>query len=306
MGEAMAIARQAGTMVQSHLERRMGLMLTGSRLREAVAAGRLVSGGDPGGVEGVKYDFRLSPRVLKAKFGRPINANDLAESEKLDLQVEPGEVVFVLTEERLTLPNNVVALLSPKRKLSHAGILTLGGFCIDPGYSGYLLLGLFNLSSTAFPIIPGKKVIAATFYELHADETGDFPAPEAPVEDFPDELVALIAKYRPLATQSIVLAVEKLQGELTSLKNEIRNHEDWYKRFKESLETHNQQIGKLTAELSAESQVRKSGQDDLTTAVQSIKDTLTFLRGAAWIVMGALGIGLAVFLAWLIKMWVGA
>ncbi len=280
----------------------MSTMVTGRELRTAVESATFLQGGVVDCAEGVKYDFRLSPRILKAKFTRPVDANQLSEIEKRDLIVDPGEVVFVLTEERLKLPMNMVAQLSPKRKLSHAGILTLGGFCIDPGYEGRLLFGLFNFSSTPFPLIPGKKLVAATFFRLEGQELGDFPQPLEPLDDFPDELVTVMQKYSPVAAQSVVESVSKLQRDLAALREEIRSHETWYSRFKDSLEAHNKQIGDLTRDLAVESEARKSGQDTLTTAVSSIERTLSFLKGAAWVIMGLLGVGMTLFLGWIAKL----
>lgn len=85
----------------------------------------------------------------------------------------------------------------------------------------------------------------------------------------------------------------------------MRNHEDWYRRFKESLDAHNEQIGGLSQGLAAEAESRKTGQDKLTEAVQSVKDTLSFLKGAAWFVMGSFGVGLTLLLAWVGKKWLG-
>lgn len=141
----------------------MPRMITGRELREAVEKSTFIEGGDVKCAEGVKYDFRLSQRILKAKFGRPVSANELSPPERADLFIEPGEMVFVLSAERLKLSDTMTAELSPKRKLSHAGILAMGGFCIDPLYDGFLLIGLYNFSSTRFPLLPGKKLIAATF-----------------------------------------------------------------------------------------------------------------------------------------------
>ena len=219
----------------------MPAMVTGQKLRAAVEEASFIQGGDSTCVEGVKYDFRLSARY---SYGSPIDASKLSETDKQGLSVEPGEVVFVLTEERLTLPENMVAQLSPKRKLSHAGILTLGGFTIDPRYVGRLLLGLFNFSSTPFPLIPGKKVIAATFYKLEGSELGEFPDPGEPLDDFPDELVQVMQKYHPVALQSLTDLVNRLQNDLSKLRDEVRSHETWYQRFKDSLDAHNSQIGK--------------------------------------------------------------
>lgn len=295
---ALALALHLPT-AQRRREEKMPTMVTGQELLRAVQEGTFIQGGDVSCVEGVKYDFRLGPRILKARYSTPIDANKLNETEKQGLCVEPGEAVFVLTEERLALPGNMIAQLSPKRKLSHAGILTLGGFTIDPRYEGRLLIGLFNFSSTPFPLIPGKKIIAATFYLLEGSEAGQFPVPEKPLDDFPDELVQVMQKYHPVAMQSVTELVKRLQDDLTSLKDEIRSHEVWYQRFKESLDAHNSQIGGLANDLKSEADVRKSGQDQMTKAIEGMQSALSFLRGAAWVVIGIVGVAGTGLIAWL-------
>lgn len=286
-------------------EPNMAMMVTGQDLLSAVNKGSFIQGGESSCVEGVKYDFRLSPRILKARYSSPIDASKLSETEKQALCVEPGEVVFVLTQERLVLPNDMVAQLSPKRKLSHAGILTLGGFTIDPAYEGRLLIGLFNFSSTPFPLIPGKKVIAATFYKLEGSELGTFPSHGESLDDFPDELVQVMQKYHPVAMQSVSEVVKRIQDDLTSLRDEVRSHETWYQRFKDSLDAHNTQIGSLARDLGAEVDVRKSGHHEMTEAIQGMQSALSFLKGAAWVVMGILGVGFALFVAWIGKTLLG-
>ena len=277
----------------------MPTMLTGDRLRDAVLNQTLMRNGDAGCSEGVKYDFRLSNHILKAKFGRPIDASEVSSDQ---LFIEPGEMVFALSEERLNLPSNVMAELSPKRKLSHGGILVIGGFCIDPGYTGRLLIGLFNVSSTRFPLIPKKKVIAATFYELEGNELMGSLVPVAPVDDFPDELITTMQRYSPVAIQSVVELVERLKNDLVGLRDEIRSRDEWYRRFESSLERHDSQIGELISGLKAEKEARESGQDRLSTTLKDIEKILSWLKGAAW-VLGILGtvIGGPLLVQWLAR-----
>lgn len=270
---------------------KMAKIITGETLVAAVKNETFIKKGDIKCAEGVKYDFRVSSKILKASFQRPIDVNKLTESEKSDLFIEPGEMIFILTEEKLDLPNNMVAELSPKRKLSHAGILAIGGFCIDPLYHGFLLVGLFNLSSTRFPIIPGKKVIAATFFVLEDKECCDFPKPEAALEDFPDELVQVMQKYRPMAMTAVMENIQKIQNQVDIIRREIDSQNEWYKRFDGVLDKHNEQIGNLLNGLSAEVKAREKGEDLLskaisgyTTQLTSLGRTLTWLKGAAWVI----------------------
>ena len=141
----------------------MATLITGAHLTKALEADGFIKDGSTACVEGAKYDFRMSPLILKASFGTPVNLEKLPEDQRAKVTVEPGEVVFVRTIEKLSLPNNVIAMLSPKRKLSHQGIIVLGGFAIDPKYRGPLFVGLYNFSSTPFHLQTGRKLMRRSF-----------------------------------------------------------------------------------------------------------------------------------------------
>jgi dUTPase len=166
-------------------------------LKNALSETGFIKNGKLENIDGIKYDFCLSPEILKAKFKQPINAASLPDTMKKELVIEPGEVVFVLTQETVSLPDNVMAILIPKRKLSHDGIMILGGLSIDPLYEGRLLIGLYNLSSTQYPIIPGRKLIGAHFYVLSEEEKDGVTRPEMKIHGFPDELIRLMQSYKP-------------------------------------------------------------------------------------------------------------
>lgn len=272
----------------------MAVMVTGDDLRSAVEKQTFIKDGAPDHAEGVKYDFRFHHRILKAKNRVP---KDMGDGEV----VEPGEVVFVLTQESLELPNNMVAQLSPKRSLSHAGIMTIGGSTIDPGYRGRLLIGLYNFSSTPYSIRPLNKVIAATFYMLDDDEAKALGPPVGKsLTDFPDELVQVMSKYEPMAIKTVAEAVSSVRRELAELRLEFRNHEQWYDRFRGLVEDNSRQIKELTTNLTSETQNRKAGEDKFSDAIQQLERTFTFLRWTA-IVVGGLVTAVAVplLVSWL-------
>jgi len=214
----------------------MSKIIVESRLKEAIKNKNFIINGKEENVEGIKYDFRLGQRILKARYNNPINIDKLPEEEKINLVVEPGEVVFVLTEEKLKLPVNIIAHLIHKRKISHEGILTLGGFCIDPLYEGRLLIGLYNFSSENFPLRPGKKLIAAIFRELDKEEIGEFVKPLPVINDFPDELILMMKKYSPISLQSVLKQLNDLKIEFNKLWEATHYQEQWFKRFEENLE----------------------------------------------------------------------
>src|ERR1700724_1939264 len=82
----------------------MASLITHDHLKEIIRAGQIVIGGDPDAVEGIKYDFRFGSKFLKASLERSVDYNDLQGTEKLQARIDPGEVVFVMSKERLDLP----------------------------------------------------------------------------------------------------------------------------------------------------------------------------------------------------------
>jgi deoxycytidine triphosphate deaminase len=214
----------------------MASLVTHDRLKELINAGQIIIDGDPAAVEGIKYDFRFGSKFLKASLERPVDFNDLQGTEKLQAKIDPGEVVFVMSEERLRLPMDVFVVLVHKRKLSHDGIAVMGGLCVDPGYEGHLLVGLHNFSSSPFQIVPGHKLIAGLFYKLSGDETGSFSLPATKILDFPEDLVRLIRSYQPINLNSLNEQLSVLKTELTVLQRELSDDKKWRTDFKEDLD----------------------------------------------------------------------
>lgn len=264
----------------------MATMITGRELKDAVLSRSLIQGGAENCIEGIKYDFRLSNHILKAKFGQPVDVTKFSQDQFLELIIEPNEVVFVLSEERLTLPINVVAQLSPKRKLSQSGVITMGGLAIDPGYNGKLLIGLLNISSTPFNLRPGKKLIAATFYKLDESEMVDVRACCESLDDFPDELVDVMQKYNPVGVKSIFDQFLKLQNEITAIKQELADNHDWRQR----LDRHDEQISNILRGLETEKQAREKGEDEFTKAITGLNRTFATIKGGAMVLYALLAL----------------
>lgn len=193
--------------------RDMSKVITENQIREWVQKGTTIENGDLFCAEGIKYDFRLGNNFLKAYFGRVMDyEKDLKSAEDIRKAiVEPGEVVFVLSRERLVLPSNVYAQLSPKRSLAQDGIELMGGLTIDPGYEGYLVFGLRNVAGTPYTLSPGTKIVGANFFELTNDEMLSECKKPTSIESFPEKLLTLIEKYKPVNPQNLESELQELQ-----------------------------------------------------------------------------------------------
>jgi deoxycytidine triphosphate deaminase len=131
------------------------------------------------------------------------------EKDEASFVIKPGETAFVETEEDLELPNDIFCQLSTKRKLSHDGILLLGGFCIDPNYKGKLFFGLHNFTREDYPFRPTKKLVAGIFYKLDENEAKAITSTPEPMYEFPDELIKNVKFFRSASTESLETKIEE-------------------------------------------------------------------------------------------------
>ncbi|MCE5306079.1 MAG: hypothetical protein LLG20_00395 [Acidobacteriales bacterium] len=277
---------------------RMAILITGDKLLSAVNEQTFIKNGEPRCAEGVKYDLRMGSQLLKAG-NNPVNTRELPENERAQLCLDPGEMAFVLTEETLDLPEDMIAVLSPKRTLSHDGILVLGGFLIDPLYRGNLLVGLYNFSSTRWPLRPDKKLIAVVFYKLAENEFAHFTKPDA-ITEFPDPLVRVMRNYTPTTLGGLRELIQKTQKDVATLREEFRSQEDWKRIFRESLDRHDAQIiqllsgiEKLSKNLEDE-RINRLARDAQVTAELGQVNKRGDRRHNFWLVV------LGVVLAWLV------
>jgi dCTP deaminase len=274
-------------------------ILTETELRQAVAEDRLIHGGKASSIEGLKYDFALGSQML---FGQkaPIDVAKLPELERADLAVRPGELVYVMSDESVELPNDMRADLSLKRKISHLGIMVLGGSSIDPGYKGKLIFALYNLSTRPFPLRPGRKLIAAQFYRLAPEEQPPATSqPPVALYDFPDDLVQLMGVYEPATVEGVRQSLHDLTRTVDDLKRQIEDKEEWYLRFQDALDKVTKSVADLTtnvdklqSSLRDEIEARKQTSETvagLRTGIAVNSTRLQIIGGLILVVLAALG-----------------
>ena len=280
----------------------MPSLISGSRLKQAVIDETFIVGGDASSVENIKYDFHMGTLVLKASIGQPM---ELAEIPLEKRFVDPGEAVFVLTKERLNLPANIMATLTPKRKLAHDGILMLGGLAVDPLYKGVLLIGLYNFSSTRFPLQAGKKIIGALFYELD-DGSIDIDAPiPAEIKDFPDELTKLIANYTPVELNGMNEKISSMSRELVSLRSDFSSDKKWQDTFKDSLEENTKQIKNLIDGLNKEIVLREKEDEKTNNKIEKMQTMFLGLNIAKGLAVALVLVALGALASYFLPKWLG-
>ena len=78
--------------------------------------------------------------------------------------VQPGEFVLGVTQEKITVPDDLVVRVEGRSSLGRLGIIihSTAGY-IDPGFSGTITLEISNLNRMPVALYPGMRVCQIAF-----------------------------------------------------------------------------------------------------------------------------------------------
>jgi deoxycytidine triphosphate deaminase len=297
----------------------MAKVICGKKLIKLIEEGKVIEHGSVANCDAIKYDFTLDSKFLKAQYGAPVDYNSLRPVEQKEAIIASGEVVFVLTKENINLPDNMFLQLSPKRGMTEFGVLTLGGFAVDPGYSGKLMFGLYNFSSRPFRLLPGRKLAGAVFYELDEKELVDIDEVEPPksIDDFPPRLVDMIRECAPIGLSSLEDAVSVIRKQVEAIEKAVISNKDSIddinkiiRKTRDDIDENNKQIERianriddLVTGLNQEVNLRKESEARLDkkidNATKEVDGKIKFLKGALWLATAFGGILITLLITWL-------
>jgi deoxycytidine triphosphate deaminase len=262
----------------------MSKVISGKKLQKAINDNEFLKGGDVSYCDGIKYDFRLDDCILKAKYGIPINYSSFPiEKQGTELVVFPGEMVFVMTKEYLNLPKNIFSQLSPRRKMTDFGIITLGGLAIDPGYHGKLLFGLYNISSENFKLVPNAKLVGAVFFELEGDEILADYTPPKPIDGFSSTLIEKIAKYQPIGINTLEDAIKELEKQFETFKKGLSRNSDAIEKLEDIMRNTSRNIDKISEDVKNLSESLKMETESRKSISKEVDMKIATLKGALWL-----------------------
>jgi dCTP deaminase len=78
--------------------------------------------------------------------------------------VQPGEFILGVTQEKITVPDDLVVRVEGRSSLGRLGIIvhSTAGF-VDPGFSGTITLEISNLNRLPVALYPGMRVCQIAF-----------------------------------------------------------------------------------------------------------------------------------------------
>lgn len=129
---------------------------------------------------------------------------------------------------------------------------------------------------------------------MQENEIEEFTKPEISVYDFPEDLIRLMEKYRPISTMSLMNDISIIKDKLEELKSQFRETDIWFKKFQEGLSAQEKNIDKITCALEKEIDERRKGEYSLQKQYNEIIKS-AYKTAAICGVIGALVISFVLF-----------
>ena len=102
------------------------------------------------------------------RFSHEENIRELNRFKKY-IKIPEYSLCYILTKEKLKLPNNISACIHPRNKHVKDGLLMYPQPPIDPGYNGKLYILLHNLSNQERILERGECIASLSFYKMSRD-----------------------------------------------------------------------------------------------------------------------------------------
>jgi len=170
---------------------------------------------------------------------REARSLDDADLHQPTVDLQPGQMMSIITKEELSIPADVCATVYSKNSIALKGIFAFNAGHVDPGYQGPIIIRVLNLRRTKLTLTMGQPVFLIVFEKL--DQEADITTSPSLTHE-----KALLA-VRDFANDALSNALfelyagaieEKLDNHKNSLLDKMRSEFDQRFVQKETLRYH--------------------------------------------------------------------
>jgi dCTP deaminase len=108
--------------------------------------------------------------------------------------IPPGQFGYLITKEKVNVPNNAMAFISMRTKYKFEGLINVSGFHVDPGYKGNLVFAVFNAGSMPVHIGESDDVFKIWFADTSHDSAKPYIYPKSGLDDISNDMTARMGK----------------------------------------------------------------------------------------------------------------
>ncbi len=169
------------------------------------------------------YEDRIQSASYELSLGKEVYISPLPDTPQKDrkriclkeretVAIPPGQFAFLLTSEKVSVPNKAIALISMKFKIKAKGLINVSGFHVEPGYKGHLIFAVYNAGPLNLHVARGQRLFSIWFADLdhddvHPREKHGFNSIDTELMNLPDALSSL-----PFLVKRLDDMEKKLEG----------------------------------------------------------------------------------------------
>ena len=88
-----------------------------------------------------------------------------SDEAKTEFVLKPHTYYIVQTVEKVSMPEDLLAIMTPRSTLFRSGLYVFGGQ-VPPGYNGGLNMGIYNFRDEEFRLEMGSRIVHIMFFEV--------------------------------------------------------------------------------------------------------------------------------------------
>ena len=93
---------------------------------------------------------------------------EFKEDKISEVILKPRTYYIIKTAEEVNMPENLLAIMTPRSTLFRSGVYIFGGQ-VPPGYKGGLNMGMYNFRDQEFKLEMGARVVHIMFFEIKGE-----------------------------------------------------------------------------------------------------------------------------------------
>lgn len=138
--------------------------------------------------------WQINAAALDLRIGLKVYRPDTQTEIKIEIpaikaiKILPGEHFLIQTLEKITLPNDMIAVVYPRSGTNRKGITVDMTGIVDPGYSGHLMIPVTNTMNVPVTFLIGERIAQIVFQRVEVEVEGrDSKYKDGPMGAKPDK-----------------------------------------------------------------------------------------------------------------------
>lgn len=149
----------------------------------------------------------------------PTGKKQVLDAKDSQIEIKPGQLALLITEEVLEIPIELIAFISIKAGIKFKGLVNVSGFHVDPGFKGKLIFSVYNAGPATIMLDRGQPCFLIWFANISVTE--GYKGSHANLNGIPSGYIEAL-KGNLVNPNALVSRIEELK---IDLKDQVKNSE---------------------------------------------------------------------------------